>query len=427
MKWSVSPDGRFFRKDGKAVFYLGDTVWNAFSGAELEEWEDYLEVRRRQGYNVLQISVLPIMHDGSGLLEGRCPFALQEDDSLNFAEPNPAYFRQAARMVEMAFARGMTCALVLLWGEYVPGTWMSRQNGASSIMPREHVASYVGLAVRTFSPYDPLYYISGDTNFETEEAADYYLHALEMLKRVAPEALASLHVCGRLAALPERLDRHPGLDFYAYQSGHSLADQPDAYGLAMSFAARPNGRPVVNAEPCYEGHGHHGAYGRFDAFAVRRAFWSSVLSGASAGFAYGAHGLWSWHRRGRRFTKAHASQVPFDWRTALRLPGASDVALGAWLMERHEMLGCRPAQELLIDAPSGIRAAVSRDGNTLMAYVPYSHAVHLRLAPDAFAFELFDLEIRCPMRPVVHRTDDGVVIEMEEVNSDVLVIGRAHF
>ena len=37
-------------------------------------------------------------------------------------------------------------------------------------------------------------------------------------------------------------------------------------------------------------------YGRFQAEDTRKAAWSSILSGACAGVAYGAHGIWNWQK-----------------------------------------------------------------------------------------------------------------------------------
>ncbi len=88
------------------------------------------------------------------------------------------------------------------------------------------------------------------------------------------------------------------IDFYMYQSGHHVERQDRPYTLAEKFMAYPVKRPIVNSEPPYEGHGRVGSQTRFNAFDVRKATWQSLLSGAKMGVTYGAHGVWSCHRRG---------------------------------------------------------------------------------------------------------------------------------
>ena len=39
-------------------------------------------------------------------------------------------------------------------------------------------------------------------------------------------------------------------------------------------------------------------YGRVEARDIRKAAWSSLLSGACAGVTYGAHGIWNWKKTG---------------------------------------------------------------------------------------------------------------------------------
>lgn len=47
------------RKMINLFFYLADTVWSAFTNIDLTDWAYYLKVRKEQGFNVLQINILP--------------------------------------------------------------------------------------------------------------------------------------------------------------------------------------------------------------------------------------------------------------------------------------------------------------------------------------------------------------------------------
>ena len=55
-KLTVSGNGRFImQEDGKPFFWLGDTGWLLFNRLNKKEAEYYLEVRRQQGFNVIQV------------------------------------------------------------------------------------------------------------------------------------------------------------------------------------------------------------------------------------------------------------------------------------------------------------------------------------------------------------------------------------
>lgn len=51
---------RCFLSDGKPFFYLADTCWLAFSNCSESDFDAYLSYREAQGFNVVQISVLPL-------------------------------------------------------------------------------------------------------------------------------------------------------------------------------------------------------------------------------------------------------------------------------------------------------------------------------------------------------------------------------
>ncbi|KAF6611587.1 DUF4038 domain-containing protein, partial [Paenibacillus sp. EKM208P] len=55
---NMAENQRSFTKEEKPFFYLADTVWSVFTNATIEEWSDYLDYRKMQGFNVLQINML---------------------------------------------------------------------------------------------------------------------------------------------------------------------------------------------------------------------------------------------------------------------------------------------------------------------------------------------------------------------------------
>ncbi|HUN01956.1 MAG TPA: DUF4038 domain-containing protein, partial [Niabella sp.] len=55
----MSENKRFFvTQDGKPFFWLGDTGWLLFIKCNREETLHYLDIRKQQGFNVIQVMVL---------------------------------------------------------------------------------------------------------------------------------------------------------------------------------------------------------------------------------------------------------------------------------------------------------------------------------------------------------------------------------
>ncbi|WP_099225237.1 DUF4038 domain-containing protein [Listeria costaricensis] len=384
-----STDQRRLEKDGKPFFYLADTVWSAFTNITLADWAYYLHVRKQQGFNVLQINILP-QWDRSVAGEVMEPFGIK-DGFLNLADKNEAYFAHAEKMLAMAVEEGFTPALVLLWCNYIPETWATKF-GHSPAFRKEDVKAYTAMMMEHFNQFDPIYVISGDTDFPTENVTDYYLNALDVVAEKAPDALKVLHICGRLGEIPARLKNHPALDIYFYQSGHNVEHQQTAYTLAEHFSQLEPTKPVINSEPCYEMMGGYSPerYGRFSREDIRRAAWQSVLSGASAGITYGAHGIWSWHTVDSTFgsTIGEGFTPPFDWRQALHFEGANDYAFLKQFLLENQLTDLTPV-DVLANPIADIRA--SESGDKVLLYVPSNLPVYLKgqfASPNDYAIDL---------------------------------------
>ncbi|MDP6777409.1 MAG: DUF4038 domain-containing protein, partial [Candidatus Latescibacteria bacterium] len=335
---TVSDSSDYLLKDGKPFFYLADTVWAAFANLSVDVWEAYLRFRRAQGYNAIQISILPITHDTSTSDRNYDPFLSDGDGHWDFNRLNPAYFDKAERMVAAAVEWGFVPVLGVLWKCYVPGTHACRRSPVPSAMPLDTVEAYVESAVERFARYTPIFFVSGDTAWDSEDEPPYYMAALEIVRRISPESLITMHMVSS-ATLPDAFAER--VDFYMYQSGHS-PEQQTPYQLAKKYASYPNKRPVVNGEPCYEGHGRGATRTRFRAFDMRKATWQSLLSGAKMGMTYGGHGIWSCHEEGMGFVQPERKFVPYDWHDALRLPGAWDVAYAKWVFEQYGLFDVDP-------------------------------------------------------------------------------------
>ncbi|MBC8462481.1 MAG: DUF4038 domain-containing protein, partial [Deltaproteobacteria bacterium] len=122
-----------------------------------------------------------------------------------------------------------------------------------------------------------------------------------------PRRLATMHPQGR-HWIADEFRHEPWFGFNCYQSGHGFDErdlrwlckkQPttSSYGEgppATDWNKEPH-HPNLNFEPNYEGHLPYGAKEPFDAHAVRRAAYWSLLVAPPSGVTYGAHGVWGWH------------------------------------------------------------------------------------------------------------------------------------
>lgn len=423
-KLRVSKNKKHFETEkGERFFYLADTVWSAFTNATLEEWNEYLDYRKIQGFNVLQINILQ-QWDASETDLNIKPFTYREDGSFNFYERNEDYFERAEKMVDMAVEKGFVPALVLLWSNYVPGTWASEITDIN-IMPLEIIEEYVKYVDQRFSKYNPIYLVSGDTDFPTNLTIKYYSLALETIKKLSPHCLTTLHVRGRHKEIPDEFLYSDKLDFYMFQSGHNIKFQNMSYKLAEEFNNKPVKRPSINSEPCYEQMGYsRNVYGRFDRFDVRKAAWQSLLSGADAGITYGAHGIWSWHKKGKHFgLVGEAFDKPFDWKEALKFEGSWDYAFAKEIFSLYKLNDLN-AIDIVMNNTEEIRAAANNDLTKIVIYVPFNTVVKLDKLFINYRFTIIDLEHRRFGRAEFYFEENRTVIDMHMFEADVLIMGE---
>ncbi len=404
-------------------YLLADTVWSAFTDATLEEWSGYVEVRARQGFNAVQLSLLPILHDRTEGPWLEAPFAQDGKGGFDWQAPRDSYFDRAARMLETALAHGLAPVLVLVWANYVPGTWVSRR-APRQVLPLDHVEPYVELVARHLGELASLVVVAGDTDCATPEAVEHHVETLRATRRHFPGTPTTIHL-QPTARLPAVLADSPELDLFSYQSGHHAHQQELAFTLAEELASHPSGRPVLNLEPCYEGHGHAYKPVRFDRSDVRRALWASLLAGATAGAGYGAHGLWQWYRPGRGFTSTAFSSLPFAWQDALALPGAWDAAFVRARADELELGGAKARQDLLAEPVPFLRAAATPDEGVVAVYAP--RAMEVALTADLSGLEpvAWDLAARRSWRPRTETAGGRTRVELPPYEGDSLVVWRA--
>lgn len=367
-------------KDDKPFFYLADTCWSAFTNISNSDWKYYLDYLKQQGFNAIQINVLK-QWDASGDDLNLYPFPITRHEdgsySFNYSEINQEYFDRAEQMLYEMQKRDMVPVLVLMWCNYVPGTWASHL-AINNQFPYEQIESYVKYVTNRFKKFNPIYFVSGDTDFPTDETVKYYRKVFKVARETDPNAIYTFHIKGRFEELPEEFKKD--IDFFSYQSGHNFEGQHTAYDIPMHQRSLGFDKPIINTEPCYEQISYsRNMYGRYSAKDVRTASWSSVLSGANAGITYGAHGIWSWHHTGATFgvVEGEGFDSPFDWHDAIHFNGANDIAFLKQIMETEFPNGCYPTN-IKINNENSIRSATNSKKDKLIIYLPTNTKVNLK-------------------------------------------------
>ena len=80
----ISKTADCFEKDGKRFFYFADTAWAAIPRATADEWTQYLDYRKLQGFNAIQFNLLPVVHDMSDSESDVYPFRMIDSRTMDF-------------------------------------------------------------------------------------------------------------------------------------------------------------------------------------------------------------------------------------------------------------------------------------------------------------------------------------------------------
>lgn len=347
------------------------------------------------------------------------PYERHEDGTYDFASPNESYFDRVEFLMAEMQKRGLTPALVLLWLNYVPGT-AANDNFPGDIMPARVRQNYLKMAVERYDKYSPIYVISGDTTF-SDESCQVYLEAARQVREAAPNAILTYHF-NPVEDAPVDFNDSQLFDFCLFQSGHNPKDGT-AWHWAAKYADGQQNILGVNGEPCYEGMTHCMKYPRFSRDDVRRAGWWSVLSGASAGLTYGAHGVWSWHTQQAEFASRRYWGTPFNWDTALRFEGADDYAFIKELFERYQLYPLQACTDAQFES-NEIRLAATPDQQTFMAYLPYSTEVTLPISSNDYTFQRINLKTRQTYPLQGTAKGRKTTFPMSDFNGDSLIVAK---
>jgi hypothetical protein len=382
---AVSKSGtHFVYGDGTPFFWLGDTCWNGPLLSSEADWTHYLTTRQRQRFTVIQFNVLAPWRAAPADAEGRTAFTRKER-----VEINPGFFRRLDARIDAINERGMLAAGAILWaisGPTNPG-WILTDDQCV------FVARYV---VARYHAHDVAWFLAGDGAYGGKDAVARWTKVGRAVFGDRPANPVSLHPAGMDWPF-EAYRGEPWLNFITYQSGHG----DDGKTLAWTHSGPPSAnwnrppiKPVLNAEPPYEGHLGYQSRQPLSDYAVRRSVWWSLLATPVAGLTYGSHGVWSWQSTAGLPYDHDSTGVAPPWYQATDRPGARQLKLLRDFLDKLPWTEFRPAPQLLAVQPGEkvperfIGVARAEPSGAVLAYLPVGGTIRFRpgaLPPAATA------------------------------------------
>ena len=368
----VSKNHRFLQHaDGTPFLYVGDTAWELFERLTREETERYLEVRRAQGFTVIQAVALAEF-DGltAGNAYGERPL-IDEDPT----RPNEKYFEHLDWVVKKAAEKGLYIGLLPTWGDKVSLAW----GKGPVVFPvdKPEIARAWGrfLGHRYKDAPNIIWILGGDWEAGGFEPV-WNAMAAGLAEGDGGSHLKTYHPQGGRSSA-EWFHDAPWLDFNMIQSGHAARNIANDEMIEKDYARRPP-RPVLDGELRYEDHpvNWKAENGYFDDFDVRQGVYWSVFAGGF-GVTYGCHDVWQFHTPEREPISAARN----NWNDTLTLPGAWEMLHFRRLMLSRPFVDRVPDQSMIAEGEGSGEAHVraTRGHAYAFFYIPTGHQIAVRL------------------------------------------------
>lgn len=347
----VSENGRFFMtEDGKPFFWLGDTGWLLFNKLKREEADQYLEDRKKKGFNVIQVMVLHTVpsanvYGDSAMIAG--DISRPDTTAGNSVTDTAQYdfWDHVDYVVDKAAEKGIYMALVPVWGSPVKD---------GRVTPAQ-AAKYAEFLANRYKNRRNIIWLNGG-DIKGSDSLAVWQTIGSTIHELDSNHLMTFHPRGRTAS-SEWFHNEKWLDFNMVQSGHRRYDQDTSanetrhFGednwkfMEYDYKLSPV-KPTIDGEPSYEGipQGLHDTTEiRWTDRDVRRYGYWSVFAGAF-GYTYGQNSVMQMHGTSDK-TSAYGSHEL--WSSAINTPGASQMVHLKTLMLSRPFFERVPDQSLI--------------------------------------------------------------------------------
>lgn len=392
----VSDNHRFLADEkNQPFFWLGDTCWELFHRMTREEIDEFLEIRKQQGFNVIQAVALA---EFNGIREANRygDWPLNNEDPTQLAitpgnNPSNAYEYDYWDHVDYAIdkmaEKGIYVGLLPTWGDKVAHMW-----GEGPIIFDEKNAGVYAkiLAGRYKERKNIIWILGGDrpavykfkrdgVEKDYNELAIWRSMGLGLESVLGKEAFITYHPNGGNSSSKD-LHQESWLDMNAFQSGHGAREAESWTFVSNDLGVQPQ-KPVLDMEPCYEDHpvnpwdGKWTRAGRgyFTAYDVRARIYRGVFAGG-CGVTYGHHHIWQFMNP-ELYKPINTGDTIIVWRQAVNAAAARQMQHLKKLMLSRPYFSRIPDQSIIKSYPGKdyrdmIVATRDQDGSFAMIYTP---------------------------------------------------------
>jgi hypothetical protein len=361
--------------DGTPFFWLADTVWNGPLKADTRSWDIFLRDRVAKGFTAIQFVATQWLAAGANA-DLRVAYLGKEKIWID-----PVFFHWMDKRIDAMNDLGLVAVPVLAWAAHWNKLTLHLNPGTS--LPDDQVVVLARYMVARYGAHQVIWFLAGDSDYRGELAERWKKIGREVFGDLSTR-LATMHPAGQMWVADE-FRQEPWFSFNGYQGGHG--DSPEYLRWlvegppATQWNKEPH-HPVINLEPNYEDHMSYHTRTRFNAHAVRRASYWSLLVSPPAGVTYGVHGIWSWELEPNTPMSHLGTGVAKPWQEAMRLPGSTHMKYLKSLFASLEWWKLRPAQNLLAEQPGATDpskfVAVAKTDKWLLAYMPVGGEIKLR-------------------------------------------------
>jgi hypothetical protein len=346
-------------QDGRPFFINGDSAWSLIAQVPKDDAELYLENRRQKGFNLVLVSLIEHRYatNAPSTIDGIPPFLTPGD----FTTPNEAYFAHADWVIDKAAEKGIVVLLdpLYLGWECAADGWCG-EVARSAPGAMQGWGRYVGQRYRNRP--NIIWLIGGDTDPVVNQVDDEVREFVAGLREHDTTHLVTAHNhCEDSAREPWPNEAWLTLDnVYTYYD--SYLETAQSYGRTPPL-------PLFLLETAYEN------WYTTLLFLRAQAYWA-VLSGATSGHIFGNCETWGFG----------AGYCTGSWKAQLDSAGSSQ------LSRVGRLFTSRAFQELVPDTAHVVltggyqsgdtlaTTARTRDGSTVIAYVPSRRAVTIDMA-----------------------------------------------
>lgn len=364
--------GKYYlsHSDGTPFFWLACTAWNGALKSTPEEWEHYLNQRKKNNYSVIQL-VTTEWRGCDKNAEG-----LTAIEGTGYIRIHPEFFKRIDRRIDEANAKGLVVSPVVLWA--LP-TGEGRHLSPGYTLPLDEAVLLAKYIVARYQGNHVVWTLGGDGRYYDDQELKWK----EIGRRVfngIDHAPVTLHPHGS-SWVGDLYDQEDWYSIMGYQSSHNNSQKVVDWinkGPMSQMWAKLRPMPYINMEPNYEE-----IRFKITAKDVRNASYWSLFATPIAGVTYGANGIWPWLAPGELILNHRDKGGVTGWRKSIEFPGSIQMGQLAGFIKQFDWWNLFPANEILASQPGEkkynhwISIVKSSDSQTIVVYIPEPAEVKL--------------------------------------------------